>query len=206
MSILATDNFNRADGGLGANWTTVTGEGSPAIVSNVVQTGATGTDSLAYYNAATWPNDQYSAVKLVTAATAFCGNGPVVRAAAGADTYYQLEGNFAGSGPAAGLRLLKRVAGTGTQLVQNSYAWSAGDTARLEIIGTTLTGYINGVSRITATDAALASGNAGLIVYVDSGLTLLAKIDDFEGGDFGGGAIVSRNFQIFQAVNAASTY
>jgi hypothetical protein len=56
------DDFNRADGGLGANWTTITGTGAPQIVGNLVQPvavgGATGSQSL--YTAITWPNTQYA--------------------------------------------------------------------------------------------------------------------------------------------------
>ena len=56
----AFDNFNRSDGPLGSNWTTVTGLAAPAIVSNQATVGTNNTDNAAYYNAVSPTSNQYA--------------------------------------------------------------------------------------------------------------------------------------------------
>src|SRR5690349_7052012 len=56
-----SDNFNRANGGLGANWTTVSGTTAPQIVNNTVQPGSAGTLNSAYWSANTFGANQYAA-------------------------------------------------------------------------------------------------------------------------------------------------
>ena len=56
-----SDNFNRANGGLGSNWTTVSGTTAPQIVNNTAQPGSAGTLNSAYWSANTFGSNQYAA-------------------------------------------------------------------------------------------------------------------------------------------------
>lgn len=190
MGVLATDNFNRADvNPIGGNWTTVTSEGAFKIVSNAVQPASLSADSTAYYNAVTWPNDQYAQVKVtVNETTAGNGLGPCVRASASANTFYRVVADHAGSG---NIELSKFIAGSYTQIWGRTATFVNGDTLRLEVQGTTLRVYINGVQvGADATDSSIASGNAGLAY---SSNTVSVSGDDWEGGDFAAAAAASRS-------------
>src|SRR4029077_9100812 len=61
-----TDNFNRADGGMGANWVTDTSLNHPlAIVSNTCQGSTAATHNIATYNASgVLPANQYAQCKV----------------------------------------------------------------------------------------------------------------------------------------------
>src|SRR5215469_1765025 len=54
-----SDNFNRADGGLGSNWTTMTGADAPQIVSHVLEPGTSGVANVAYWSANTFGSNQF---------------------------------------------------------------------------------------------------------------------------------------------------
>jgi hypothetical protein len=182
---IATDSFTRADADpIGGNWTTITGQGSLKIVSNSV-TFSVNNDSGSRYNTGTWPDDQYAQVKVTTVGgLSTTGFGPVVRCASGAYTCYGLY--ICASGVASDVVLYKRVAGTFTSLATRTQTYSAGDTFRIEVIGSNLrilykaaadTGFTQlGVS---VTDTVVKSGNPG-IAY--SSAVTSASVDDWEAG------------------------
>lgn len=180
MSVLATDNFNRADGTIGANWTTVTGLQTPNVHSNAAMNGGNWTiPSGAFYNAATAPDDQYAKVTLVTlTATTDEGPGPAVRWSAAAQTGYFVQCNT------TEIRLYKVVAGSFTQLGTNGPAAALNDVIELDVQGASLTVKQNGSSIITATDSAIASGQFGIWI-VSTAAASNVGLDDWEGGDFG---------------------
>src|SRR5262249_30564081 len=61
------DNFNRADGGLGSNWTSnFTGNGTLAIASHAVVGGSASNNTSSYYTGTTFLNDQYCEVTITT--------------------------------------------------------------------------------------------------------------------------------------------
>lgn len=183
MSVIATDTFTRADGGLGGNWTTLTGMGAPQISTNRVRTNAVGTDSEARYSAASWPNDQYAQVKAVLINTSR-GGGPLVRCSSSAETMYgaYVSGAF---GAATFFATIKSVAGAHSNLATTNTTVAANDVIRVEVQGNQVSGYINGTLTLGPTsDSSITSGDAGLLVFVDSGTTADAEIDDWEGGDF----------------------
>jgi hypothetical protein len=64
MSLPATDNFNRADGALGSNWSTITGLNALIISNNAVVVETFESWSGAYWNADSFNNDQYSQAKV----------------------------------------------------------------------------------------------------------------------------------------------
>src|SRR5579863_1167033 len=59
-----SDNFNRANGGLGSNWTTMTGTNAPQISSNLLQPGTANTVNAAFWTANSFANDQYVQAKM----------------------------------------------------------------------------------------------------------------------------------------------
>jgi len=187
--ILASDNFDRANGGLGTNWTTVTGLAAPQITSNTVNPLAVGSDSAAFYNAVSFPNDQWSQATMVAAATSQ-GIEILCRCAAAAKTFYygQVTGPV---GATAKAYLKKWVAGTLTSLVgPTTFTSAANDVFRLEVIGTSLVLYQNDVALISTTDSSIASGSPGIYVYADAGVITTIDLDLWSGGDFYAPAIL----------------
>lgn len=173
---LASDNFNRADGTLGSNWTTLTGTADPLIQSNEVAAPST---NAAYYSAVTWPANQFARLTL-DAITSIddTGIGPAVRLSASADTGYFALGWSSGSA------IYKIVAGVITRLATGGPA-SAGDVLQLSVTGNALTLKINGVTAATATDSSIASGSAGFYGNADFILIITPTGDNWAAGDTG---------------------
>lgn len=190
-----TDNFNRADGGLGANWSTISGEGTGQVVSNQAETNSVGTDCVVRYSATTFGNDQYGQVKVVSSTTGSVGLGAMCRGSDSARTYYFAYGKVATGGT---WFLKKRVAGTASDLTSGSVDVAANDVMYIEASGTSISLKKNGVTVLgPITDSAIASGWAGFIVFVDSGVVGDAVIDDWEGGDLSAGGRTAKNTRAF---------
>jgi len=191
VSALATDNFNRADGGLGANWTTATSSGAPQISTNVVITNAVATDSRAYYSAISWPDDQYSQIVVVAITSNLGAIEAATRVASGSLSMYMARA-VGPTGPSAVLAIDKYVTGTFTNLTNATKTIAVSDVIRIESIGSSHNAYINGtVQQGPISDSANTSGNAGIVVFVDSGTTADAKLDTWEAGDFSGALPIS---------------
>jgi len=64
---VATDNFNRSDGALGANWTADPNDegASPVVVSNTCRNNANNQDGGSFWGADSFNDDQYSKVQQV---------------------------------------------------------------------------------------------------------------------------------------------
>jgi len=155
---LFSDDFN--DGNAtgwstsGGSWSVVT-DGSPAY-----RQGSTGADAKALTGTSTWSNYTVQArVKPI----AFNGSGRSVGIAARAQNttnFYSLVLSNAG-------RLeLRRISGGGvTTLASTPTTVTTGAfaTLRLEAFGTTLRGYLNGATTVTASDSTFATGRIGLV-------------------------------------------
>lgn len=181
MAVLATDTFDRANADpIGGNWTTAGTYAALKIASNVAVPSNQGADGAAYYNAISWPNDQYSQLK-VTGGTggSGVGFGALTRQATGAtNTNYRC---VVDRGATNNVEMGKTVAGTFTSLKSFSNTWVDSDVLRLESQGTSHRIYRNGTQiSTTATDSAIASGNAGMFYSSDEASTG----NDWEGGDF----------------------
>ncbi len=176
-----TDDFNRADGALGANWTA--NGGACDIASNVARclgTGRTNNRSAAHYSAGTFDANQYAQVVVSTATRR---GGVIVRAdTGGAQTYYEFNGN------GSDLKLYLTIAGTGTPLTASLGTVSNGDILKLTVEGSgasvTLKCYKNGELLATVEDTSDSglSGKPGIcgLIYGDLENAIL---DDWEGGD-----------------------
>lgn len=165
--VAVTDDFNRANANpIGGNWSAVSGWTGAQIVSNAVSSTA---PAAIYWNAATFANNQYSQVKLagaysVSAAVRCNGTACYIWFVANATTMRYYRATSSGS--------YTQIGGDITGVILTT------STLRLEVSGTTLTGYIDGVAQTTQTDATYASGSPGL--HWGSGT---ASMDDWAGGD-----------------------
>jgi hypothetical protein len=186
VSVLASDNFNRSGATLGANWTEYgtfsnawNTDGANAVPDSF------GADAYGAYTGVTFPNDQYSQVKVTITGTFGNGQGPgpaVRMGTATPENVYRLCVDHAASN---NMELSKFVGGSFTSKWVRSQAFADGDTLYLEVQGTTLVAKLNGTAIGTSvTDSSLGSGRAG--IGFSSGTTSSASLDDFEGGDFAG--------------------
>lgn len=163
-----SDNFNRADGGLGSNWTTI--EGTPEVVSNKVGSSAGGAYNAAYWSGNTWNADQTSEIVLAVADLYLA---PIVRGGSG-PTYYGYFNNG---------NTIKRVAGADTSIISGGGTTTLNDVMKITATGTTIEIFKNGVSQGSVTDSAIASGSAGVATYGTVG-----RGDDWVGtGEVAGG-------------------
>jgi hypothetical protein len=183
---MPTDNFDRANGGLGANWTTITNQEAPQINSNgVVPLTVSATQAAAFWNADTIHPDQYSQVTITALNTDFNkGGGPIVRASASAQTFYILR-VFGALDGSCNADLVSSVAGAELNIAQSTtFPASAGSLVRLEVLGEVLRVYVDGILRMGPfTDTLISSGQPGLEVHANTGAVTDAKIDDWEGGE-----------------------
>ena len=160
----ASDDFNRADGGLGANWTAIT-DGGMAIASQQV-TGTVGVVSGDIRTAETYPGDQYSEVEVTS--TPLTGSqwiGPAVRLQNGGQDGYVGIYNWNSGSPV--LQLFKRSGGNWTQLgsTYSSGPLAAGTKLRLTVLGNSISFTANGVERIGLTDSTFGSGAPGIMAF-----------------------------------------
>jgi hypothetical protein len=170
-----TDNFNRSDSGtLGANWTdTASGY---AIVSNTAQT--PGGDCFTYYSASSWNAAHTSQVTYVGGG-AVTNGGPTVRHQAGGNCYvlYLRESSFV---------RLYYYDGSFNLLQDYGIGPTTTRTYKLEVSGTTLKAYENGVQIGTdESHGSLSNGGPGLY---GGGLVF----DDWEGTGEAGGVPIGR--------------
>lgn len=168
-----TDDFTNSDGTALAthdsNW--VVSSGSVEINTNAARCPTASGTAIARYNGGTFTNDQYS--KGVVNFAGGSGYAGFTVRDTGADRYNLLVAD-------SGAWLLRRfLFGT---IASGSSTFDTGDEIEFRAVGTTLTGLKNGVSFASTTDAALASGKAG--IYFDNASANFARIETWEGGDY----------------------
>lgn len=187
-STVATDNFNRADGALGASWTTAY-NGGFLVYSNAARSNGSNNDACAFYSAATFADNQYAKATVVAAPTAHYYALGVATRASGTTNYLYI-----------GLRdnneryLARCNNGTATALQHYTGAGIAvNDIMQLDSDGSLHSPFLNGVADTslgTSTDSTYASGSPGLHCYNGS---IDARMDDWEGGNIttGGSSIAA---------------
>lgn len=160
-----TDTFDRANSSnLGADWAEDSGDWS--ITSNNVANGTSGNTyrKLRWVGAA-MDSANYSVEVVARSGNISNGIGPAVRMAASSTvTYY---GYIIFGGDAA---YLVEITAGGEAILDTGSAITASTnyTLRLEVDGSTIRGYLNGVLDVSATDTSLASGPPGIMAYGDS--------------------------------------
>lgn len=180
MAIPVADNFNRANGGLGANWSTITSRSAPQIVGNLVEASAVGaaTDSAARWSADAFNADQFAQIAITTINTDVNkAVGLVVRAASAAQTYYKLTAK----GPIALslVELVKTVAGVNTTLASGTEVFATGDLLRLAVTGSALVASKNGTPILQTIDSGIATGNPGIYLFDGTGSLSDSQLDNF---------------------------
>jgi LmbE family N-acetylglucosaminyl deacetylase len=171
MQQFANDSFNRADGSLGPNWTTVLDSGSPpAILSQQIQSGW-GRAVGMYYGGINWPADQYAQAQIN--ALGIGSVGPAVRMTSNGYFYAGTVGTF-GTGNANVYILLDNNSSLSVIGSSSSATVMAGDYLQISAQGTTLT--LTNVTRsttlLTATDSSLTVGYPGFYVGGAGGTSL----------------------------------
>lgn len=176
-----TDNFNRANGSLGANWTDLLN--GLVITSNLCD-GASGALNVGYWSANSVAAYQYS--QIVSAGT-FIGQlfGPAVRCAESDNCYWLAINSSANT---ATIRILTSGSGSAIGSAISIATVAAGQTFRLEVDGTTLRSYRNGTLLDTITDATHSSGQPGIVIQANGEFD---RADNWEGGDLNSGDIGS---------------
>lgn len=193
-TLIASDDFNRADGAVGANWLYIRDTAWQANPPNVTSGQLTPRASGDNYQAIRWAgsgsfsDDQYA--KITLQAFSFQTNayrvGVIVRCSAdtntAADYYSAWVADNAANGSTKTLTVEKRVNGTkSTLLTHTSTTWTNGDTLSLEVEGTTLRVYKNDVQvGSDITDSSLSTGKPGALV---AGGGNVPAGDNWEGGD-----------------------
>ena len=157
----ASDNFARANGSLGPNWTDMS-DGGMAIVSQTAA-GTNGGNSGDMWTADSFTSDQYSQVTLTgTQLTATQWIGAVVRAQdSGQDGYV---GIYFWNNGSPELMLFLRHNGGWAELGSYSTApLSGGTQLELTAVGNTLSFAENGTQVIGTTDGTLTGGASGIM-------------------------------------------
>lgn len=172
------DDFNRANGALGSNWTTPTFASSFSISSNVVFGGSTG--NIQYYNVATYGPDFeiYVSVPNLPGSGQQCGivGGALQPGSAITIDGYSVTYTHGAPGTLAILRITDGAAAA--TVASSSQTLTAGDQIGLKRVGTTLTSYINGTQIDTGTDS--THTGAGYLVMYSTNTT--HSFDNFGGG------------------------
>jgi hypothetical protein len=177
QDIVARDDFNRADGDLGANWAKDPLWGAGLLISGNKVSSPMSSGGTSYWNGKVIGADQYSQIKITGEIGVWTGvfvrgkvspsQGYVVAIKPdGAYLYALLNNQF-------------------YQLVYDATGWSMGDALRLEVRTVAsntarLAVYRNGNQLFTYDDAAsfIGSGQPGIGLYASSAVSL----DDWEGG------------------------
>jgi hypothetical protein len=187
MALPVVDDFNRADGGLGANWTTVTGFTAPAIVSQLVQETAGGTTGLAIYTGDTFPDNQYASITITAVVTSTTRSaGVTLRGVTTERTQYECQ--VAGPlGATATLTIYRINAGSVTSLITSGAieTVNSGDILKGSVLGSTVKLYINENERLSVVDGSpIASGKPGIeLNAIGAGSDV--QIDNFQAGEVG---------------------
>ena len=171
----ASDNFDRADGALGSNWTTVSGTGAPKIVSNTLRVGTAGALSSAYWSASTFSSDQFAQASLPNSSGTQYGPGIAVRLS-GSKGYFLWYGNSSNT-----VSLWRMDSSSSWTLLKQSASLTvspSSDVWKIQAVGSTISGYQNGKLVVQATDTNIKSGSPGVWLYYSSN-----QIDNWSGGD-----------------------
>ncbi len=161
----SSDDFNRANGSLGADWTDMSVGGLAISNDAVVGTQVSG-DSGDIYTGETFGSDQFSQVEL--ASIQLSGGqwiGPAVRAQDGGQDLY--TGIYWWNFGDPELLLFERINGNWTELGSPypTGPLAAGTRLNLSVTGSTLSFSENGVVAITATDTGLSGGAPAIMAY-----------------------------------------
>jgi hypothetical protein len=171
-----SDDFNRANStDLGAGWVEVSGDWS--IVSNQLSPGAAGGTIILRAATAMASNDHYAQVTI--AATTAASQGVWCRGNSNISQGYLWRNN------GSSWDLFSVVGGSFTVIATYAVAAVAGDVAKVQAVGSTIKGYVNGVERASVVNTAVATGTS---VGIRSDSAGAIRYDDFSAADITVGA------------------
>ena len=182
-SVLATDNFNRANNAdLGTSWAILTGEFPWRIIGNTVIPTSLGGDTTERSSGIAWPANQYASVAVIAASggtsSGTQGVGVALRVSATARTYYRII--IHGGSVINNVTISKFINGVSTTLGFRSVPFVANGRLYAEIVGNTIIVKWNGVALgAPIIDANITTGSPG-VTY--SSTLSNATLDDWEGG------------------------
>jgi len=191
MALPATYDFTNAGSDdsistLSSNFTDVQGEVYAIGTTNKGVAWSVGALCAVRWNADTFADDQYSQVVVSNLPNTYQQGAGARMSSSAATFYYYMVCDQGGWND----RLGKVVAGSNTNLATTpSNKANDGDVIRVECESTTITPLINGSGTNTPgaqTDSAISSGSAGPMGN-GNGDSSVVQIDDWEGGDLGGG-------------------
>lgn len=166
-----TDDFNRSDStNLGANWVEVTGDWS--IVSNQLSSGSAGGTIILRAAGAMATSDNFAQITI--AATAAVSHGVWCRGST------SLSSGYLWRNDGTSWNLFSVVGGSFTSIGSYAAAAVAGDVAKVQAVGSTIKGFVNGVQRVSVTDTNVATGTS---VGIRAESTNALRFDDFTGAD-----------------------
>jgi hypothetical protein len=171
-----SDNFNRANGPLGSNWTTLSGTSAPAISGNQLTAGTPNTVNAAYWSANSFNDDQYVQAQFTTPeVSGKYGPGIAVRMSASGHGYVLWYGNTDST-----VTIFRMDAPNNLVTLKQSAALtiSTTDTWRLEAVGGYLSAYQNGNLIIQTIDDHYTSGSPGVWMF-----NATNDLDNWAGGD-----------------------
>ncbi|MBB1253062.1 hypothetical protein H3146_06720 [Streptomyces sp. OF3] len=167
-----TDDFNRPDStDLGPGWVEVSGNWS--IISNQLSPGAAGGTIILRAASAMDTSDNFAQITIANPATGSMGIW--CRGNANISSGYLWRNN------GSSWDLFSVVGGSFSVIGTYAVAAVAGDVARVQAVGSTISGWVNGVERVTVTNSAVASGTS---VGVRSDSTAGIRYDDFAAADW----------------------
>lgn len=174
-----TDDFNRADStDLGAGWVEVSGDWS--IVSNQLSPGAAGGTIILRAAGAMASNDNFAQATI--AATTTASQGVWCRGNANISSGYLWRNN------GTSWDLFSVVGGSFTVIGTYAAAAAPGDVAKVQAVGSTIKGLVNGIQRVSVTDTNVTTGTS---VGIRSDSTSGIRYDDFAAADVTAGAALT---------------
>jgi len=165
----AYDNFNRANGAVGSNWT-VTNGGFNVSSNAVIGTASGGTGrNLAYWNADLFSQSMQFAQARVTTVSNYYGVGAFLSSSGNGYTCLYSTNT---------LYLSKLSAGANSTLKSVSSTGNAGDVLRIEASPGLINCYKNGTLLLSSSDTTYTSGSPGIYTIGNS-----ATLDNWSGGN-----------------------
>jgi hypothetical protein len=172
---------------IGGSWTpisTTTPYNAAQRLSNNIQSTTAATNNDSYWNALTWPNDQWS--QITAAATSSTADiGPELRMnTSGIVTCYRMQWGGVNLGSSGSALIRKGSAGTfSTLTTMTGLTVSLGDSLLGVNNGSELLLYYNGICIGPASDISVTSGAAGFEMFGDA-VSGNAQISAWSGGSF----------------------
>jgi hypothetical protein len=177
----ASDDFNRSNGSLGANWTNAVAD--IVIASNTAANSALNdADSFVYWNAASFAADQSSKVTIVYRSDSQLLNyiAAGVRMSGSGGSYDGYVASTDGKSGIGHTEIGRYDNGAFTSLKSVATTFANGDIIECRAVGTTISIYKNGSYVDSVTDTTYATGQPGFGLYSSISGSQVSSCDNWE--------------------------